>query len=109
MSASQPSLVLYQFARCPYCVEVTEYLKRRRIAIPRRDILTDPGGLEELLRIGGKRQVPCLIIDGKALYESEHIIEWAWIGSRAAPSTRSPGPPAASHRVDSSPAGTWAR
>ena len=71
-----PSLVLYQFERCPYCLEVTEYLKRRRITIPLRDILTDPGGLEELLRIGGKRQVPCLIIDGKALYESEHIIEW---------------------------------
>ncbi len=71
-----PSLVLYQFERCPYCAAVTEYLKRRRITIPLRDILTDPGGLEELIRVGGKRQVPCLIIDGKALYESENIIQW---------------------------------
>ena len=76
MTGSQTSLVLYQFERCPYCVAVTEYLKRRRITIPLRDILTDPGCLEELIRIGGKRQVPCLIIDGKALYESEHIIQW---------------------------------
>ena len=76
MTGSRPSLVLYQFARCPYCVAVTTYLKRRRITVPRRDILTDPGGLEELIRIGGKRQVPCLIIDGKALYESEDIIQW---------------------------------
>lgn len=71
-----PSLVLYQFERCPYCAAVTKYLKRRRITIPFRDILTDPGSLEELIRIGGKRQVPCMIIDGKALYESENIIQW---------------------------------
>jgi len=31
---------------------------------------------EELIRIGGKAQVPCLVIDGKALYESEEIIKW---------------------------------
>jgi glutaredoxin len=71
-----PSLVLYQFKGCPYCERVTEYLKRRRITVPMRDILTDPGDLEELIRIGGKRQVPCLVIDGKALYESEEIIRW---------------------------------
>lgn len=70
------SLVLYKFDRCPYCVAVMEYLKRRRITIPLRDILTDPGGLDELIRVGGKRQVPCLIMDGKALYESEEIIQW---------------------------------
>ena len=76
MTGSKPALVLYQFARCPYCVAVTKYLTRRHITIPRRDILTDPEGLEELVRLGGKRQVPCLIIDGKALYESEDIIQW---------------------------------
>ena len=31
---------------------------------------------EELIKIGGKPQVPCLVIDGKALYESLDIIEW---------------------------------
>ncbi len=72
----QTSLVLYKFDRCPYCVTVMDYLKRRRITIPLRDILTDPGGLEELIRVGGKRQVPCLIMDGTALYESEEIIQW---------------------------------
>ncbi len=69
-------LVLYKFERCPYCVTVMEYLRRRRITIQLRAILTDPGCLEELIRIGGKRQVPCLTIDGKALYESEDIIQW---------------------------------
>ena len=75
-SPSQASPVLYKFDRCPYCIAVIEYLKRKHIKIPLRDVLTDPGCLEELVRIGGKRQVPCLIIDGTALYESEHIIQW---------------------------------
>lgn len=76
MTESQPTLVLYEFARCPYCIAVTEYLKHRHITVPRRDILTDPEGLEELIHLGGKRQVPCLSIAGQALYESEDIIQW---------------------------------
>jgi len=31
---------------------------------------------DELIKIGGMSQVPCLVIDGKALYESLDIIEW---------------------------------
>lgn len=31
---------------------------------------------DELISIGGKRQVPCLIIEGKALYESDDIIDY---------------------------------
>ena len=36
----------------------------------------NPAFLEELVKIGGKSQVPCLVIDGRALYESDDIIEW---------------------------------
>jgi glutaredoxin len=31
---------------------------------------------QELINIGGKPQVPCLVIDGKAIYESDDIIQW---------------------------------
>jgi len=41
-----------------------------------KNIHEDTGAKEELIRIGGKGQVPCLVIDGKALYESDDIIEW---------------------------------
>ncbi len=41
-----------------------------------KDIHQDPSAREELIKIGGKSQVPCLIIDGKTLYESWDIIEW---------------------------------
>ena len=41
-----------------------------------KNILTDSQAKLELLEIGGKTQVPCLVIDGKALYESDDIINW---------------------------------
>ena len=30
----------------------------------------------ELIRVGGKQQVPCLFIDVKPMYESLDIVEW---------------------------------
>jgi glutathione S-transferase len=41
-----------------------------------RDIHSEPGSRDDLLRIGGKGQVPCLVIDGKPLYESGDIVRW---------------------------------
>ncbi|MDR2716000.1 MAG: glutathione S-transferase N-terminal domain-containing protein, partial [Coriobacteriaceae bacterium] len=29
-----------------------------------------------LIKIGGKKQIPCLVIEGKALYESDDIIAY---------------------------------
>ena len=40
-----------------------------------RDVL-NPGVYDELIAIGGKQQVPCLVIDGKALYESSDIVAY---------------------------------
>ena len=49
-------------------------MKSRGIEVPLRDISTDADALETLVRVGGKRQVPCLFIDGEPLYESDDII-----------------------------------
>ena len=46
------------------------------VTIPERNISTDPDAEQTLISIGGKRQVPCLFIDGKPLYESSYIIAW---------------------------------
>lgn len=46
------------------------------ISVPMKDTHEHPAFREELIKIGGKSQVPCLVIDGKALYESNDIIEW---------------------------------
>ena len=69
-------LVLYHFEACPYCVRVREYIEANDLDIPYRDIRLDSAAAEELGRVGGKTQVPCLFIEGKPLYESEDIIRY---------------------------------
>ena len=71
-----PELTLYYFPSCPYCRVVLDCLGRLDSEIPMRDIQTETGAREDLLEIGGKGQVPCLVIDGKPLYESSDIIRW---------------------------------
>ncbi len=71
-----PVLTLYHFAGCPYCQRVRDFLDKEGIKVPMKDIRENPAYRDELIKIGGKPQVPCLVIDGKALYESLHIIEW---------------------------------
>lgn len=46
------------------------------IEIPLSDITSNLEAAEKLIEVGGKRQVPCLFIDGKPLYESDDIIAW---------------------------------
>ena len=70
------NLILYHFAGCPYCAKVRDFMAQNNISIPLKDTHANPSYRDELIRIGGKQQVPCLVIDGKALYESLDIIEW---------------------------------
>ncbi len=69
-------VVLYSMATCPFCLKVLAYMKKNNIEVVVKDTLLNQAYRQELLEIGGKTQVPCLVIDGKALYESEDIIVW---------------------------------
>lgn len=51
-------------------------MKQHQISIPLVDRDFSPENRQALLDVGGKTQVPCLVIDGKPLYESNDIIEW---------------------------------
>lgn len=73
---NNPELTLYYFEACPYCQKVLRFLDENHITVPLRDTQMDPLAKEMLFQIGGKSQVPCLVIDGVALYESADIIEW---------------------------------
>ena len=71
------TLELFKKDTCPYCRKVLDYINGEgRTDIQFRDILNDPDSLERLIAIGGKKQVPCLFIDEKPLYESMDIIAW---------------------------------
>lgn len=71
-----PELTLYQFPMCPYCARVLSFIKQKGLDVPTKDTMSDPAAKAELMQIGGKTQVPCLVIDGKPMYESNDIIVW---------------------------------
>ena len=69
-------LTLYYTPPCPYCVTVLTYLKQEGLSVPMKNVFSSAQERQELIDIGGKSQVPCLLIDGKAMYESKDIIAW---------------------------------
>jgi glutaredoxin 3 len=70
-------LTLYYRPTCPYCVKVLDFLSENKITeITFKDISKNPEYVDELIDIGDKKQVPCLIIDETPLYESSDIIAW---------------------------------
>lgn len=67
--------VLYYKKSCPYCQKVLNYMEANKINMDKRDTL-QPGNQNDLVRIGGKKQVPCLVVNSKPLYESDDIIAY---------------------------------
>ena len=84
------SLALYHYQSCPFCGitrEAIRYLEqanngvRNELKVEQRDILIEPAFRQELIRGGGKAQVPCLKIETENgtvqwLYESRDIIRF---------------------------------
>jgi glutaredoxin 3 len=73
---NKPVILLYYANYCPYSQKVLGYLRQIHKTIPMKDVEGNTEEKKELLRIGGKLQVPCLIVDGKVIYDSNAIIEW---------------------------------
>lgn len=68
-------LKLYYASWCPYSRKVLRCLEDNGIELELHDV--DHGdNLGELVECGGSSQVPCLVIDGEALYESDDIIAY---------------------------------
>lgn len=70
------ALVLYYSPYCPYSRKVLNYLDQTHKTIPMKNVYEDPKYKEELREQGGKMLVPCLIINGKPLYNADAIIQW---------------------------------
>ena len=67
---------LFYKPTCGYCRKVLNYLEQNNITIPLKNVSEKPEVREELLKITGKTQVPCLMINGAPLLESDDIIKW---------------------------------
>lgn len=72
----QPRLMLYYSPTCPYSKDVLNYLDSINKTIPMKNVYASEEIKKELIQKGGKKQVPCLLINDKPLYESQAIIEW---------------------------------
>lgn len=71
-------LILYTGANCPFCRKVEAFLEDKGIEYTSKNVHQDDSALEELLELGGKRQIPFLhdTETGSAMYESQDIIDY---------------------------------
>lgn len=72
-------LALYQFEACPFCVKTRRAMRRLGLDLELRDARRELRWRAQLLREGGRLQVPCLYIPhesggGRWLYESDSIL-----------------------------------
>ena len=68
-------LKLYYKPECPFCKKVLSFMEKNDIELELKNI-HDEENKKFLVEKGGMTQVPCLFIDGKAMYESDDIIEF---------------------------------
>lgn len=73
--AFMPELTLYYMPTCPYCRKVLAYMQDHDIAMEMRNTM-EPGIADELVELAGTAQVPCLIINGSPMLESDDIIAY---------------------------------
>lgn len=70
-------ITLYINPSCPYCVKTMKVAHELNIPLYLRDVHT-PEMLEELVRVGGKKQFPYMMDTkrGVAMYESDDIMQY---------------------------------
>lgn len=71
-------LELYHKTNCPYSAKVRAYLHDSGLQemVTYHDIEQEDGAAEELELLTGDDQVPCLVSDGRAICESQKIIDF---------------------------------
>ena len=70
-------LILYTKTNCPFCEKVLRRAHELGITLETRNI-AEPKNLDELMKLGGKRQVPFLVDEERAvsMYESDDIVRY---------------------------------
>lgn len=68
---------LYVYSECPYCNKVRAAFEEMGVDFEEVNAERGTPGSDELVRLGGRQQVPFLVHDDKVMYESNDIIEYA--------------------------------
>jgi hypothetical protein len=68
-------LELYFHNKCAFSRNVLAAIKNMRLEkkVELHDVLSDPKEMDALVSLAGKKQVPCLVVDGKPMHESQDI------------------------------------
>ena len=75
---AEHQLILYGRESCPYCVRVYRAIDKLEIShiIEHRNTVYGGEWRADLRDKTGRTQVPCMFIDGEAMFESLDIIDW---------------------------------
>ena len=73
---SEYDLKLYTSKGCIYCLKVTAFLEKNGIEIAMEEPFNDMKEFEAFMSLTGGSQVPCLMINGEPMRESDDIIAW---------------------------------
>jgi glutaredoxin 3 len=76
MTVRSPQVTLYYSPGCPYSRDVLWHLDQINKQVPSVNVVGNPEGKAELQRVGGRLQVPCLVVDGFPIYNSAVIMQW---------------------------------
>ena len=68
---------LYSDYFCPFCVKVLRFLDGKSHDVVFKDIRREPAWREALKKVNNNiTQVPCLVVDGVPMLESDDIIAY---------------------------------
>ncbi|WP_370257094.1 glutaredoxin family protein [Marinobacter nauticus] len=80
VSSQTTSFSLYHYRSCPFCAYTRSAMKHIDIKVEERNIARNPAYRAELIKGGGRAQVPCLRIESNEevrwLYESQDIVRF---------------------------------
>jgi glutathione S-transferase len=68
-------ITLFAKSGCPYCAKALGALDAHGLSFIKKNI-ADNAVAEELVALGGKKQVPYLVDGNVAMYESDDIVEY---------------------------------
>jgi glutaredoxin 3 len=80
-ASSRPvRMELFYFPDCPYCRKVLGAIDDLGLEdkVLFRNARSDPKEREALVGLTGRTQVPCLVVDGKPMHESEDIKQYLY-------------------------------
>ncbi|WP_127716618.1 glutathione S-transferase N-terminal domain-containing protein [Halobacteriovorax sp. HLS] len=69
-------LELFYYDACPFCQYVLGTINKLNVKVDLCNIQEDQKCYERLVQDTGRRTVPCLYIDNKAMFESSDIMQW---------------------------------